>query len=265
LATVITNLLSAIPVFGQDIVELKIITATACPPYLNIQEEGQNFSPLATYPYYILFDFLKASHNTSAWFNGWTTSTQTMLGWEEIKSISTFISVLPTVGTVNKHALKKGKKIRLDKKDYLSIPFQFIAFLVGLIEGVGYIQITRTPKGYIQIKLIIEIHLEDLSILEYIQSVLKLGQIIINKDNKSPNCKIIVNRTDLQEVIFPLLIHHNIFFLTESLRYQFDLAMFILKKDLIVYKEIPNVNNINTIFKLPETASDYLKLNFLSN
>ena len=31
--------------------------------------------------------------------------------------------VLPTIGTVNKHALKKGKKkIRLDKREILSIP-----------------------------------------------------------------------------------------------------------------------------------------------
>jgi LAGLIDADG DNA endonuclease family protein len=139
-------------------------------------------------------------------------------------------SILPTIGIVSIHALKKGNKnIRLDKKEYLSIPSSFIAFLAGLIDGDGYIQITRTTKGFITIKLVISIHLEDISTLEYIQSVLKLGKITINRDQKSPNCKLIINRTDLQEVIFPLLLHHGIFFLTETRRAQFDLAMFILK------------------------------------
>jgi hypothetical protein len=139
-------------------------------------------------------------------------------------------SILSTIGIVSIHALKKGNKnIRLDKKEYLSIPLSFIAFLAGLIDGDGYIQITRTTKGFISIKLVISIHLEDISTLEYIQSILKLGKITINRDHKSPNCKLIINRTDLQEVIFPLLLHHGIFFLTETRRAQFDLAMFILK------------------------------------
>jgi hypothetical protein len=67
--------------------------------------------------------------------------------------------------------LKKGKKIRLEKKEYLSIPSQFIAFLTGLIDGDGYIQITKTTKGFITIKLVIQLYLEDLFTLEYIHSV----------------------------------------------------------------------------------------------
>ena len=63
---------------------------------------------------------------------------------------------LPTIGTVSPYALKKGNKnIRLDKKEYFSIPWLFIAFLAGLIDGDGYIQVTRTNKGFITIKLVI--------------------------------------------------------------------------------------------------------------
>src|SRR5947208_248941 len=87
----ITNLMSAIPWVGQDIVELKDIT--------------------------------------------------------ENLTMATVIPVLPTIGTVSVHALKKGKKIRLDKKEYISIPYPFLAFLAGLIDGDGYIQITKTTKG----------------------------------------------------------------------------------------------------------------------
>lgn len=209
MATVITNLLSAIPIFGQDIVELN------------------NFTE-----YFIM---------------------------------AALIPVLPTIGIVSIHALKKGNKIRLDKREYLSIPYQFIAFLVGLIDGDGYILVTRTTKGFITIKLVITIHLEDISTLEYIHSVLKLGKISINRDHKSPNCSLKINRTDLQEVLFPLLLHHGIFFLTDNRRAQFDLAMFILKNEKKVYDQLPNITEIPTFFNLPKKASDYIKLPFFNN
>ena len=67
MATVITNLLSAIPIFGQDIVELNNTT-----------------------------------QNCTCFFNN--TFTETLS------------NVLPTVGTITPHALKKGQKIRIEKK-----------------------------------------------------------------------------------------------------------------------------------------------------
>jgi hypothetical protein len=173
--------------------------------------------------------------------------------------------MLPTIGTVSIHALKKGNKIRLDKREYLSIPYQFIAFLAGLIDGDGYIQVRKTSKGFITIKLVITIHLEDISTLEYIHSVLKLGKISINRDYKSPICSLKINRTDLQEVLFPLFLHHNIFFLTDARRAQFDLAMFIFKKEKKVYNQLPTIKEIPTIFELPKKASDYIKLPFFNN
>jgi len=246
LATVITNLLSAIPVFGQDIVELKNVTEI-----------------FSSYP---------------------------------LKNEITITTLLPTIGTVSNHALKKGKKIRIDKKEYLSIPYQFVAFLAGFIDGDGYFQITKTTKGFITIKLKIVLQLEDLSTLEYIQSILKLGKLNIYRDYKNPICSLTINKTDLQEVIFPLFLHHGIFFLTEARRTQFDLTMFILKKDIKFFDKInfntfslPNIkevgccllakqsaasdimqgnkkfSNIPTIFILPKTALDYVKLPFFNN
>ena len=213
MATVITNLLSAIPVFGQDLVES------------NYQRE--------------LLSCLVYEWNS--------------------------IPVLATIGTVSTQALKKGRKIRLDKEEYLSIPYQFIAFLVGLIDGDGYISITKTTKGFITIRLVICLSLEDISSLEYIFSVLKIGKIQIYRDIKNPICKLTINKTDLQEIIFPLLIHHNIFFLTESRRAQFDLAMFILKNEIKHYNQISQIKEIPTIFELPKTALEYLSLAFFKN
>lgn len=218
MATVITNLLSAIPVFGQDIVESNNAT-----------------------------EFCTCFSNKAFIFN------------------DTLLSVLPTVGTVSPHALKKGKKIRTEKIEYLSIPYQFIAFLAGLIDGDGYIQIVRTTKGFIAIKLVITLSLEDLSTLEYIHSVLKLGKLTIKRDIKNPICSLIINRTDLQEIIFPLLIHHGIFFLTDARRAQFDKAIYIFKNDIKLYDQVSNIKEIPTEFKLPITPSNYLELAFFKN
>ena len=217
-ATVITNLLSAIPYFGQDLVE-----------------SNYNFA----------------------------TENLTIFGNEVI--MNTAQTVLPTVGLVSSHALKKGRQLRLDKNEYLLIPYQFISFLVGLIDGDGYIQITKTTKGFISIKLVIGLSLEDLSTLEYIHSVLKLGKITIYRDHQNPNCKLIINKTDLQEVLFPLLIHHNIFFLTITRRKQFNLAMHIFKNNIKSFYNIPSVNDIYSPFNLPDIASDYLNLSFFRN
>ena len=220
MATVITNLLSAIPFFGQDLVELNYKFYTELNKILNINA---------------------------------------------IDIYITNITVLPAIGKITTQALKKGRKLRLDKSEYLSLPSQFIYFLVGLIDGDGYIQIVKTTKGFIAIKLIIALHLNDLSTLEYINSVLKIGKITINKDIKNPICKLIINKTDLQEIIFPLLIHHYIFFLTTNRRAQFDLALYILQKDIKHFKDIPNFEKIPTFFNLPKKAEEYLQLNFFKN
>ena len=174
--------------------------------------------------------------------------------------------LLPTIGTVNKNALKKGNKtIKLTKEQYLSIPPSFIAFMVGLIDGDGYIQITKTTKGFITIKLVISIHLEDISTLQYIHSVLKLGKITVYPDNRSPTCKLIINRTDLQEVLFPLFLYYNIFFLTSIRIAQFNLAMHILQQDIKMFDVIPSKESIPKIYVLPTTPLDYTKLSFFYN
>jgi hypothetical protein len=153
----------------------------------------------------------------------------------------------------------------LDKKDYVDVPASFLAFLVGLIDGDGYIQITKTTKGFITMKLVISLHIEDISTLEYIHSTLKLGRINIYKDLRSPSCKLVINRTELQEILFPLLIHNNIFFLTDTRINQFNLAMHILKNDLKMFDQIPSKDNIEDVFKLPKDAKDYTLLHFFKN
>ena len=231
MATVITNLISAIPWIGQDIVESKNITII-------------NLSLV------IIIYFLVISVHRYLWH----------------LKISCGENLLPTLGVIHKNALKKGNKtLRLDKQEYISIPPSFLAFLVGLIDGDGYIQISKTSKGFITIKLTISLHLEDISTLEYINSVLKLGKINIYKDLRSPTCKLVINKTDLQEVLFPLLLHNNIFFLTNTRVNQFNLAMFILKNDIKLYNKIPDIDNIPAVFEIPKNPFDYTLLHFFKN
>lgn len=173
---------------------------------------------------------------------------------------------LPTIGVIHNNALKKGNKtLKSDKQEYISIPSSFLAFLVGLIDGDGYIQITKTSKGFITIKLVISLHLEDISTLEYIHSVLKIGKINVYKDLKSPTCKLVINKTDLQEILFPLLIYHKIFFLTITRTDQFNLAMYIMKNDIKIYNQIPSINTIPAVFYIPKTPLDYTLLHFFKN
>jgi len=186
---------------------------------------------------------------------------------KEITEISLeviYLSSLPVIGTVHKNALKKGiNKPRLENQEYLNIPSSFLAFFAGLVDGDGYIQITKTTKGFIAMKLVISLHLEDISTLEYINSVLKVGKLNIYRDNRSPTCKLVINRTDLQEIVFPLFLYHNIFFLTETRADQFNLAMHILNYDIRTFDNIPK--NIPASFELLKTPLDYTKLLFFRN
>jgi LAGLIDADG endonuclease len=171
---------------------------------------------------------------------------------------------LETIGIVHKNALKRTKiDLNIDKKEYLFIPYSFVAFLVGLIDGDGYIQIGKTGKGYISLKLVISLHLKDLATLEYIHSVIKLGKITTYKDLRSPTCKLIINKTDLQEVFFPLLIYHNVYFLTIQRALQYNMAMYIIKENITSYYCIPK--SVPSRWKLPVDAKAYVNLPFFNN
>jgi LAGLIDADG endonuclease len=242
-ATVITNLLSSIPVFGQDLVESNIFENCCL-------LECNSFSVLQQ----------TVQHQYSS------TDCNSLLleccGYAKRGGVY-YCSLLP-IGIVNVNSLKKGNK-RLSKQEYLSIPLSFIAFLAGFIDGDGYIQITRTTKGYIQIKLEISLQLIDISTIEYIHSVLKLGKIYISKDIRYPRCRLIINKTDLQEILFPLFLHHKIFFLTETRKNQFNTAMYILNNNIKFFNEIPDIKYIPTVFELSDTVSGYLNLYYINN
>jgi hypothetical protein len=186
------------------------------------------------------------------------------IGNDFVESINITELTLPTIGLISPHALKKGNKIRSDKSKFISIPNSFLAKLVGFIDGDGYILIHKTEKGYIKINLTISLDVRDLSLLHHIQSTLGIGIINTYPKTKNPDtCKLVINRTDLQEILFPLLIHHKLFFLTNTRREQYNKAMYILENNIKLFSEIPEVLPI--LNPLPKTAIGYTSIPFFNN
>jgi hypothetical protein len=172
---------------------------------------------------------------------------------------------LPLIGKIHQNATNKLKnKSKENDKESFDIPSTFLAYFIGFVDGDGYIQVTETTKGFITIKLVISLDINDIATLEYFKSVLKVGIISVYKDARKQTCKLIINRTDLQSVIFPLMLHHKIFFLTKTRVEQFNLAMYILKEDIKLFSLI-NHKNIPVVFNLPQTSVGYLNLFFFLN
>ena len=243
-ATVITNLMSAIPWIGKDLVEFEPL------------ENGFIYSNIAS----------PAVAPPPFWVGG------DARGGVEL-------SLLPVIGTINSKAANKIKlrteeekleTLKISKPDGVGLgpggfsppgAKSFLAMLVGLIDGDGYIAITKTPKDYIRIDLVISLDLRDLDLLNYIHSVLKVGRI--NKYPKSNLVKLTIPRTDLQTILFPLFIYHNLYFLTETRRAQYDKVLFILQSNLKKYSELPKEFPVYN--NLPVTASGYSELDFFKN
>lgn len=169
----------------------------------------------------------------------------------------------------------RGKSLAADKSKYTKIPFSFLATLAGPIDGdplvkrappsLGYISVTRTTKGFISSLLSISLDIRDEMMLRDIQSTLGFGRIagpFYNQDG-TITVKLIFNRTELQELLFPLFFHHGIFFLTETRRAQFQLALYIFVSDLTKFDLIPKLIPATPWLPLlPTSPKLYLDLPF---
>jgi hypothetical protein len=175
------------------------------------------------------------------------------------------IFILPTFGNINPRALRKVVlRSQNDKLYALDIPYNFLSLLIGLIDGDGYLSITKTSAGYIRLGLIISLHPRDTELLEYVKSVIKIGRI-----NFYPNSNVVqyvVSRTDLQEVFIPLMQHHGLFFLTDTRRAQFDKLMYIIHNDIKLFSQLPDSTLITPFCApLPSDPLGYTQLPFFSN
>jgi hypothetical protein len=169
---------------------------------------------------------------------------------------------IPVMGTIN-YKSRTSKLNRLSMAEYQDIPKSFLAFLIGFIDGDGYIGIQKTYNDSISVHLSISLHLEDIAVLNYIQSVLKIGKIYSYPNRKSPTVRLIFSKSELQDVLFPLLLHHELFFLTKTRRGQYFLAMLIFSTGVQKYSELPSVAPVT--LELPESALEYANLPFFKD
>lgn len=263
-ATVITNLLSAIPVFGQDLVELIWKLKKAFYKKLNLyyayleqsKSKLKKFIYLKTYlPWYANFP-----KRALEWAKITLNSKLTLFKKETQNEF-------PVIGEINWKKVRKEKPLTdLDIKFLLSIPFAFLAKLAGIIDGDGYISVISSDKvrGYANISLKIGLIEKDLPLLNFIKDTLCLGRIAGPYNKKGqPFYYLIFNKTELQQVLFPLFIYHNIFFLTETRRAQFEKALFFMESGKSKISDLPEILPSSTYLTfLPQNAQGYIELKF---
>lgn len=147
---------------------------------------------------------------------------------------------------------------------------KFIWMFIGFIDGDGYFDIGEQKqynkinkslqKSTIRIRLASNVHVRDLSLLEYFVKILGVGKIS-NMSEGTEQVRVIFSKKDLITVILPLIREYNLQFLTNQRVKQFNLLEFILENSIIHWE--------NVKFKEPEfivkSAHDLVKLDFFSD
>lgn len=150
-----------------------------------------------------------------------------------------------------------------------------LALIIGFIDGDGYIRITKKLKknitsnniNYIYMSLVVNLHENDLELLQYFYKHLKIGKvynITPKKGNKLARWEI--NKSDLLNKFEPLLEYHNIRFLTETRQNQYLLLKYIKYNKLKYYDDIIiHKNKINKYINMNKINNNYNKLDYFNN
>lgn len=106
-------------------------------------------------------------------------------------------------------------------------------------------------------------HLRSLMHLCYTLSKNNLILVCTNLNTNTNTVKFTINRKDLQEVFFPLLSYHGLFFITDARRAQYDRVVYVIKHGLTRFTEIPAT--VPSLYPLPITAAGYIGLPFFND
>jgi hypothetical protein len=155
----------------------------------------------------------------------------------------------------------------VDIERLLNIPFKYLARLAGIIDGDGYIAIVASDskRQYATILLRITLIHSELPLLLDIVKTLGIGRITRPYKNikGEPTVSLIINKTELQQVLFPLFIYHEIFFLTNVRIAQYQKAIYLMESGLNKLSQIPEILPSSIFyFSLPVTGPGYLLLPF---
>jgi hypothetical protein len=168
-------------------------------------------------------------------------------------------TLLPPIGLAR---TSKGFKVSEEEKaQYLQIPVSFLAMFVGLVDGDGTIRVLKDAKDSLQVALVISLHIDDKAMLDEIASTLGFGYVGVYPNSK--RAKFTIRMQMLQEVLFPLMQHHGLMFLTDTRKAQFDKVVYILKNKVTKFSSLPEVFPVTQ--PLPATPQGYLDLPFFDN
>ncbi len=147
---------------------------------------------------------------------------------------------------VQKIELTKTNLTRKKEIIHPNVDVSFLAFLVGVIDGDGYIQTRKKSNGYIEFNLTISFNNRDLATFEYILSKLHFG--VIAKINSTAS-RLILYNFELKYVLVPLLLKHGLYFLTENRSKQYNWLLYTLEHNIkkweLLPEEVPNYNPID--------------------
>jgi hypothetical protein len=220
-ATVITNLMSAIPWLGQEIVEFIWGGLNTAEPYcgdtiLKILLNAGKSSNIEVIYVIILILFVKI-------ITTWRQSAG-------VKSISTW---------------KASQRLHAGDLIY--------AYLIGLFEGVGYFSIERYGK-YINYELGIEVSIRDVQLIYKIKNILGIGLIRFREKNSIKMVALIIrDKNHIKKFIIPIFDKYPLF---SNKQYDYLKFKECINSDIIYYEDLPEykkynnpISHINTILK----------------
>jgi hypothetical protein len=88
-----------------------------------------------------------------------------------------------------------------EKLNILTVDFSFLSFLIGVIDGDGYIQCRKRFNDYIEFNLVITFNNRDLKTFELIKNQLNFGTI---KRIRNTVSKFVVYNFELKYILIPL-------------------------------------------------------------
>ena len=113
----------------------------------------------------------------------------------EFRQFSTF--------QVNPYRLWQEKRAELSEGKF-KINEEFLFWLSGFTDGEGNFSITL-DRGYIRFRFKINLHIDDLQVLNFIKSELNIG-IIIVEENRSSCAFVVQSFSELKYVICPIFL-----------------------------------------------------------
>lgn len=214
MATVITNLLSAIPIFGKDIVELiwgglKTVEPQYGDVLLKILLNAGN-SPNLGFAYDLFLIIISIIYVKIA--RTWRESAG-------VRSIST-----------------SEASQRLDAGDLT------YAYLVGLFEGDGFFSITKNGK-YLTYVLGIELSIRDVQLIYKIKSLLGVGAVSFRKRNNIEMVTLRIRDKDhLKKIIIPIFDKYPMF---SNKQYDYFRFKNALLSNITYSSELPEYSRSN--------------------